>query len=63
MKNEFIELSFMNGTTRIVNRRYIISVEKVMNETHIVISGVHHFEVVVFPDYQTLKNVLLGNQE
>lgn len=56
---QFIELIFKNGTKRIVNKRYIISVEQVMNETHINISGVNHFEIVQFPSYLELKKILI----
>lgn len=58
-KNQFIELTFMNGIHRIVNKRYIISLEQVCGETHVVISGVNHFEVVTFPYYHDLVNLLL----
>lgn len=61
--SKFIELTFKNGTKRIVNKRYIISIEQVAGDTHIIISGVNHFETVQSPSYQELYNLLLSDKE
>lgn len=61
--SQFIELTFKNGTKRIVNKRYIISIEQVVGDTHITISGVNHFEIVQSPSYQELKSILISDKK